>query len=435
MKFYFENEELKNVVAALKVVSNAKDAELKANLLLGAQDLGAKVKCGVRVTTQAEQIQYQFTGKKPAGFEVSKENIVDINVNAGKFIAFTEMALSYNSEVFFDVEGGQIIIGVDGRCKTPLNIEVAGTSPMKQGKLLYRFKITGANLSVLLKRGGGFGDDNSSQGLDKASILLMRSINMAVGYSTNGRMFGRAMVSADFDKEAEDERTKAMLAQMEKNLEEVTAANGKDKEKYLISIPKTVVGHIDNITSGQKGVYLVVDDSHLHVQVGNSLIYTVTLSATDIPVSAIDNALNVDAESQIGVDHATLLKGVEFINRVEDLSGNTNKYPIKVEAVDGDEGKMILSDDSGVDLESVVKPSKVLGDTKFAVSGQYLTQALAALTKGGVVIAVNSKMISLYNGTVENVGKDSTIGIIQVNTEANAAANASSEESDEASAE
>ncbi len=416
MLFKFENEELKNLKDALNVVvAGSKDNELKMSLILGAQDLGEKVKCGVRVTTQAEEIQYQFVAKKPEGFVVAKENVVNINVNAAKFLAITDMTLSYNSEVFIDVQDNQIIIGVEGRCKTPLALEQNVTNPMKQGKYLFRVKLTGGNLQTLLNKGLSFGEDAATSALNGASIVLMKDKGLAVGYSTNGQVFARSIVQAEFITAQQEPDKAPLYEQMEKNLPEVCAANGKKADSYIFTVPKATVGHISSLTQGQKVVYFIVDDSHLYLQIGGSLMYTITLAASDVPVAVIDNAFTLEFNSQIGVDLATLSKGVDFINKAEALYGNAGKIPVKVSAVEGDEGKLVLSDDSSSDLESVVKPTKVVGASNFAVAGHFLRSALNQLTKGGVVICVAEKFIALYNGTIDALDRNSVIGISQVN--------------------
>jgi len=413
MRFIVENANLGKLNETLKTVAQGtKDA--KVNLLLGAQDLGANVRNSARITTTADQIQAMFDAKKPEGFEVKPENVINIDVDATKFLAIIGMTLTYKSDIFIDVMENQIVIGVEGRCKTPLAIEVGSTSPIAQSKLLFKVDVTTSNLNTLLSRGCGFADETGD--LSAATIQFISQVNMLVGYSTNGAVFSRAMVEADFGKDTEDEKLKALNATMAANIEAVTAENGKDKVKYPVSLPKTVVNHLSALINGRQKVTIFVDDLHVHCQLDPMNIYSANLAAGGAPTATIDTVLNKETSTQVGVDLNTLMTGVDYINNIDAISGNANKYPVKVTPVGGDEGKLILTSEALSELESVVKPTKVVGNDSFAVAGKNLKAVLTAFSKGGVVLAVTDGIVTIYNGTVDSIDRNSVVGIVQVNT-------------------
>lgn len=430
MRFVFENNALRKVNNALKTINTAKE-DAKVNLLLGAQDLGELVRNSARITTAADQVQVMFNAKKPEGFVVAQENVVNINLNATKFLAILEMTLTYKSDVFFDVSDNQVVIGVEGRCKTPLAIEESGSTPISQSKLLFKVNVTANNLGKLLSQGLAFAADTGD--LSYGTVLIAKR-GLLAGYSTDGHIFSRALVEADFENDTKDEQIIKLHEMMAANIAAISAENGKDVENYPVSIPSVAIKHLRSLI-GDKTVIMFVDDLHIHVQLDADVIYSASLSSKDLPVEMINGALTGDAATQIGVDSATLATGVDYINSIDVISGNAGKFPIQVKPVDGAEGKLILTSDAISDLESIVKPTKVVGNDSFAVAGKYLKAAIDTLSKGGLVVSVivdknGRSPIVLNNGTLEAVDQTSTIGMLQVELAKNRG-----EDSDEATEE
>ncbi len=435
MRFLVENNVASKVVATLSKVNTTKE-NVSLNILFGIDDRGAYVQCVSRLTTSADQVQVSFQAKKPEGFVVAPENIVNLNVSATKFLAIMQMTLSYKSDIFFDVEGSQVVIGVEGRCKTPLALEGAGKTPIAQSKILFRARVTANNLTKLIREGLAFTSGDASFGY--GTIVVMQQ-GLLVGYSTDGKIFARTMVEADFEQTSTDPQIVGLHEMCKKNLAEVVAANGKDANMYPISLPVAAIGHLKELISGDK-VDLYIDDLHIHAQLDADTIYTASLSAKDLAVKALDAAFEGEVSTQIGVDSQTLATGVEYINSIAAVTGNANKFPILLRPVAGAEGKLVLTSDAISDLESVVKPTKVSGNDAFAVNGKYLSDALRALSKGGIVVSVlntkgNRQPVILNNGTTEAVDTSSSIGMLQVNLKVNREAEGSDKEEAEATEE
>ena len=425
MKFYIENKELSQVVSLIKTVA---EKDTKVVLLLGAKEQGDNVLCGVCVTTVREQIQYKLSVKKPQGWEGKG---VQVSVSASKFTAICDAVLSYNEDVFIEPDNTVLMIG-NGKVNTPVEIESEIPQEITQSTLFYRFKVVGKELASVLKKGCAFA--RASQGnvnTDNAILQLDPDAGEIRGYSTDGYTLGKGKAKAEFTKDAGDN---AKLAEYLKAMEEALAAycekSGQNKNAFNVLIPSLSVKHLQQIVEGQSAVFLSVDERHLLVQLGEKLVYTIVQGgAVGFPAEQVDAMGAMASDTLIGIDSAVLSKGIDFINKVNAISGNADKIPVSIETTDGS-----LSASSGAagQIKSAIKALAIQGsEANFAVAGKYLTAALNSLNKGNVVLGVSSKFVTLFNGTVDAVDDSNFVIIGLVRTGAMPQPQ-SDEESDEA---
>ncbi len=409
MKYLFDNKELNQMIS---LAGTVKKDDTKIVLILGGKDEGENVLCGMRVSTDAEQIQYKTSIKKPAGWD---NKGVQISVSASKFIQTASAVLSYNEDVFLEPDNTMLVIGVEGKVKVPVELEAEIPQEIPASDLLFRFQTTGSAFSSLIRKGLFFGDE-SDERISNAVLHLRYDENVVRGYSSDGYTIGRSEETVNFIKDAgSNEQLAAFLKAMDDNLNAYCEKSGQKRDGFNVLLPHKSVLHLLSIIDGQKGLSFAVDDKHLILQIGDSLIYTIVQGRScGIPIERFEMYSSLPAKAVIGADSAVVAKGIDFINTVNGISGTNNMPTVITVEKDGNSLRAV----SGVasQIESVIKTTAFNGDTDalIRVDGKRMKAALNALSKGNVVIAVSTDTISICNGTIDSVNKKNIVTVILV---------------------
>ena len=411
MRFIITNETLSSVI---KVAAQVKKPESKIVLDLGSQDMTENVACSLRLTTDAEQVSYNFVAKKPEDWDGSR---VVTPVDATKFISIVESVLSFNEDVYIEVANTILEVGILGKVKTSLPIESQIPDAIKPLNFFYRFQIAGSELSTLLNKGCAFTEEAvETRGLHNAVIKLFPESDEIKGFSTDGHTIACSKVKATFTKKSGDERQDALVAAMDAAVSEWCSQHTEqDKSAYNVIIPREAVQHLSRFAEGQKSVVVFVDSRFVHVQIGGKvLMYTIKQAGSQVTsIDQIEKMIFAEQNGSLCADSQSLSKAISFINKNNAINGDTDKCPTKFEIR---EGKVLVAR-SGLEdkIESSIKTTDIKGNQFVAVYGKKLEAALSALNKGNVVMYAGSKHIALFNGTLDNIDKNSYIFIFQVN--------------------
>lgn len=409
MRFIISNDTLSSVI---KIATQVKKPESKIVLELGVKDMSENVACALRLTTDSEQISYNFAAKKPEDWDGSA---VKTPVDATKFISIVESVLSFNEDVYLELTGTILEVGILGKVKTSLPVEGQIPDAITPLSFFYRFQIAGTELSTLLNKGCAFTSDTvDTRGLHNAVIRLFPESDELKGFSTDSHTIACSKVKANFTKLTGNENQDALVKKMDVAVTEYcTQHTEQDKNAFNVIIPREAVQHLSRFAEGQKSVIVYIDSRFVHVQIGGKvLMYTIKQAgASVIPIEAIEKMIE-EQNGAICADSQALTKAVSFINKNNAINGDADKCPTKLEI---EEGKTLIAK-SGLEdkIESSIKTSDIKGNQLVAVSGKKLEAALNALNKGNVVMRAGGKHIALFNGTLDNIIKDSFIVIFQV---------------------
>ena len=410
MKYIFDNKEFSQMISLISTVA---EKDTKAVLLLGAKEQGENVLCGMCVTTAREQVQYKMTCKKPQGWDGKG---IQVSVSANKLVAIANAVLGYNEDVFIEPDNTVLMIGIQGKVNTPIEIEAEIPQEITQGTLFYRFKVGGKELVSVLKKGCSFAMATSNNpNTDNAVLQLAPDNDEIIGFSTDGCAIARSHAKAEFTKDAGgNEKLAAYLKAMDEALTAYCEKSGQNKKLFNVLIPSLSVKHILSVVEGQSAVFLSVDERHLLVQIGEKLVYTIVQGgAMGFPVAQVAQMESLPKETLIGVDSTVLDKGITFINKINAIAGEADSRPISIELKDG-----VLNAKSGAagQINSAIKTLSVKGaENNICIAGKYLAAALRSLNKGNVVLGlIPGRTVTLYNGTVDAVDTGSYVIIALV---------------------
>lgn len=394
MRYTFNYEVLLNVANRVNVV-----ADKDANILLsfGARDLNENVLCGARITTATEQIATQFTCAKPEGFKEGNE----LAVSASMFCGIIFNLSSLKSDIYFDIDNGTCLVGIEGKAQVPLPLLTKATDPMKNGETLFNLTLKGSDFLNFLKGGLLFSSETASaNGLNNSVIAIntvtgemtgMSTDKFIIGYST---MTGAMTPSKDAEKEKE-----AFKAYCEKK--------SVSPEEVVVLLPRGCVDHLKTLLSGSETFRMRVDETHVMFLVGNSLLYTAVQGATlPMPVNQAKSIMAMEPESRASVDSDDMEKGVSFINSMNELSGKKGPMPVRLSLDNG-----FIRSESGAAgaLKATIKVAASAGECDgLCVNGKFVKTSLSYLRKGGVIVGfVTDKLLllTLANGNLSE-GED-----------------------------
>ncbi|WP_026653372.1 hypothetical protein [Butyrivibrio proteoclasticus] len=408
MKYIFDSKEVSNICS---LIATVKEKDTKVMLVLGSRDLGANILGGVRVTTDVEQIQYQMQVKKPEGWNGEAETFI---VNADKFNTICGAIASYNEDIYFEKDNTMLIIGVEGKVKTPIELEADAPQGFSDNEMLFNIMTSGAALTNLIHKGLAFTSPDNGRTAN-AILNLRRSEGIVKGYSTDGFIIGMAEEEAKFlTSESCNERTKALVDKMEASLDAYCTESKQNKDNFNVLLPSKAVKNLESIIKGQKGVAIAVDKSKVLFQIENKVIYTVVQGKTlGVNPEMIEQYLKAPANVLIGCDGAQLVKAVDFVNTINGLNAKPGCTQVIINE-DGSSFKLVAG--AADQIESVVKTTAFNGavDTKMSVDGTKFKAGINALSKGNVVIASCGHIVALFNGTLEETDAKNVIGVCQV---------------------
>lgn len=411
MKFIVNNNVLSSVI---KVVEQLKKPESKVVLALGGGDEGANVACALRITTDAEQANYNFLAKKPEDWDGSA---IITPVDASNFCTAVKSVLAFNEDVYLELSGTILEIGILGKAKTSLPIESQIPQEITPLQFLYLFEIGGTELSNLLSKGCAFTSEAvDEKGCHNAILKLMPKTDEVKACSTDGYIIGVTKVKANFVK-ATDEKSKAKVEALENALSEYCKAHSEqDKDNFNVIIPREAVQHLGRFIEGQQKVIVYVDARFVHVAIGGrTMMYTIKQAGSQVANvdSVFESYIVSDEKAKFCADSQVLRNTISFINTnnalVEDKDKKYTLLPIK-------EGEVLVAKSGIADkVESVIKASDIKGEQLVAFNGKLVESALSALNKGNVVMYAGTRHIALFNGTIDKVDFDSFVFIFQVN--------------------
>lgn len=413
MRFLIDKDTFSSVV---KVSGRIAQKDTKMVITLGGRDLGEKVLCLVRVTTPAEEIQYQLTANKPDEWD-SKG--IKVAVNANKFISIAESVISFGEDVYLEPEGALLYIGCSNKAKTSLPIEAQMPEEMKDVNPLYAFRSEGSKLASVLKKGCSFASENVDLAgyLHMAILRLDVANNLVKGYSTNGNVCARAVTTVQFL--TENEKNKAIVEKMRQNVAEYCKAKGIEEKDFSLDlrIPHDAVTHLISIVEDQKMIALSVDANIIQVQVGNVLQYNIAQGVkSGVPAQMVDVLMNDEPTSAFGIDSALIDKSINFINKNNSITGS--KCPVRLE-LGTDKLSCISGEADQVRTECKFSSSK--GENIINLKGAYISSALSVLNKGGVVVNIyetpKGKYATFLNGTMGACDSSAEILIMHVNVQ------------------
>lgn len=413
MKYIISNETLTSVV---KVATQVKKPDSKVVLTLGSKDMGENVACALRLTTDAEQINYNFVAKKPEDFDGSA---IVTSVDAAKFISIVESVLSFSEDIYIELSGTILEIGILGKVKTSLPIESQIPEAVKPLEFFYRYQIGGTELNTLLTKGMAFTEESvDERGCHNAIMKLYPQTDEIKGFSTDGHTVACSKAKAQFAKADGDERKAQLVAKMEAAVTEYcTNHTEQNKDAFNVIIPREAVQHLSRFAEGQKSVTVFVDSRFMHVQIGGSvLMYTIKQAGSQvISLEQAEKMAFSEATGKVCVDSSTLIKSVSFINKNNAISGISEKLmpPVKFNIEEG----QVLMAYSGVEdkIESAIKTSEVKGSQFVALNGKKFEAALSALNKGNVVLNAGQKHVTFFNGTIDAADVSTWIFVFQIN--------------------
>ncbi len=411
MKYIVSNNTLSSIV---KVAEQIKKPESKVVLVLGGGDAGENVLCQLRLTTDAEQATYNFTAKKPEDWDGSA---IITPVDASNFCTVIKSILTFNEDVYIEVEGTILEVGILGKVKTSLPIESQVPEEIKPLTFFYRFEISGGELLNLLNKGCAFTEESvDTKGLHNAVLKLMPETDEIKACSTDGHIVGCTKVKVNFTKAADDdEKKKAMVEAMDKAVTEYcTQHTEQDKNNYNVIIPREAVMHLARFAEGQQKLIVFVDQRFVWVQIGGkTMMYTIKQAGSTVTtVDSVYNIIFQEENAKFCADSQALRNAISFINTNNAISGK-DKHPTKLLIKEGE----VLVAKSGLEdkIESSIKASDIKGEQFVAFNGKILEGALSALNKGNVVMYAGTKHIALFNGTIDNVDLNSFVFIFQIN--------------------
>ena len=414
-RFIISNENAQEVVKVCKPIV-ARDAKVVLNL--GLQDMGENVYCGVQLSTGIEQIQYFFLSKKPEDFDGAA---IKVAVNAHTFISIVETVLAFKEDIFIEPESTMLVIGVSDKAKSSVAIEAQAPSDIPATQPIFRMAVTGKELAAVLTRGCSFASDEKDA-THNSILQLIPSEDKIKGYSTDGNTIACCGGKVKFTKVTDNtpEKAAAKINAMNEELAKVAEKNGLDKEKYPLILPKEGVLHLAGLVSGfgDVEVALQVDENHVHLKVGNTLIYTITQAAeARVPVEYIDNMVNLPANATYGVDAAKLSDAVGFINRNNAIVGN--KDISTSVTVDGED--LVVSSGISSQFETRLHAASIDSFAELSVDGEKFKTAVDTMNRGNLVVKVtrqdNVKFVTLLNGTPESADTNSFIMLLMVLTQ------------------
>ncbi len=387
----------------------AKDSKVVLNM--GLQEVNELVICECILTTDAEQVRYRFQAKKPEDFTGATDPIA---VNAVKFMGIAESVLAFKEDVYLSLAGTMLEIGASNKAKSSVAIEAQAPALMPMTDLLFRFMIEGKALSSVLTKGCSFTGDKE---LHSAIVQLIPEKNILRGYSTDGNSIGRAEGKANFLKTDDaNEKNKAQAEQMQKALEAVCDKNGLDKTKFMaewpLIIPAEAIQHLGTIIQGAGKVLVNVDENHIHVLVGNSLVYSITqASSTRVPIPQIEAMAQDASDATYCIDAARLSEALGFINKNNAIGDSADMYTSV--SVSGED--ILVSSGKASQYESRVKAIALDGAATLTVDGEKFKKAVDTLSRGNMLLGAYGRYVTLFNGTKENKDHSSFVILMQVN--------------------
>ena len=412
MRFIITSEVVKQAIDVLRTVNSGKDT--KVVLELGTSDMGNVVGCGVRLTTAAEQVEFQFPATKPEDWD---GKTIKTPVDATKFIQVVESVLSFNEDIYIDIVGTILEVGILGKVKTSLPIESQIPEKINPLPFFFNYQIAGTELTALLRRGCSFTEETvDPRGLHNATLKLFPKENKITGFSSDGHSLARANVKAAFAAKGSNEKLNAHIEQMEKNVAEYCAQHTEQSaDAYNVVIPREAVNHLLSLSEGQKGVKVFVDSRFMHVQIGQTLMYPIKQAGSNtVPLETVEAFVKNGADAKVVVDSATLLRTVDFVNKNNAIVGS--QTPLKMGVSEGN----TLIATSGLEdmIESAIQTISIEGNGFIALNGEKLKTVVGSLNKGNLTMCACKQYVYFYNGD----NTDASFALLfQINLEQNQA--------------
>ncbi len=407
MKYIIENSTLSPVI---KVASQIKKPASKIVLTLGAKDEGDKVLCSLRITTDAEQGIYNFLAKKPEDWDGTA---IVTSIDAANMCSVVESVLSFNEDVYIELSGTILEIGILGKVKTSLPIESQIPEEIKPLKFFYRFEIAGRELLSLLNKGCAFCNEVvDTRGLHNAVLKLLPQTDEIKAYSTDSHIVGSTKVKASFTKSATDDKKQALIDAMDAAITDYCNSHPEqDKDCFNVIIPREAVMHLARFVADDMKVTVLVDARFMHVIIGR-FVYSIKQAGTTIvSFDKFYQSFMSEQNAKVCTDVQALRNAISFINKNNAISGQDN-IPIKISIKEGE----VLIAKSGIEdkIESSIKTSEIKGEQFVSFDGKKVEAALSSLNKGNVVLYAGENHIAFFNGTIEEPDLNSFVFILQV---------------------
>lgn len=420
MRFIFNHEELQAINAKIATIADKDSATV---LQLGVIDMGEKVLCNFRTTTQAEEINNRIIVAKPDGFD----GTAIVKAVKSQLLGGLISSLSaFKEDIIIDVDGDTVKIG---NSTTVVPVEVLSQIPQEmnagsQDAPLMQLNVKGADLSAFIRRGLECTDPkDTSFGFANAIVCVNTKDGNVRGLSTDGRVISYASMKVQvFDENcipsgvSEEMRQQMVqsLAAMKASLEAHCKEVGQTEDAVYLLFPAGVVQHLKKLVAGKEVVQFGVDKRRVYVSVDNNATSYTFVQGRDrkVDFTHVEKLLEVPSSASVQLDAAAFLRSVDFVNGTSKLTCATDELtPLKVEFA---KGQLLLSGGKDFAIKNIVKANAINGEgTDVLVSGDWLKARVEALDKGGACIYVIGNMLVLSNGTLEKPSEyKSFLGLI-----------------------
>ncbi len=434
-KIYIESEVLKSAVDTVSLASSDKAVVL--------MNIGVRVKDDSMLSTitvlgGSNQASSAIEHKAPADAKGVEGQYMTLAFKAKEFFTIVGSLLSDNGRIFIESDDKVCHVGIDKVAKATLEIipseAVPAAIPVKNDEIIVQAQVKVNALFDALRIGAVHADPNANaeMGTGNAIFRFVYEESDKKGipgtlqiYSTDGKAMGRGACKCAITN------SPVFSANAKKYCE------AKGIEDVCVAIPKKSVSDIFKAAAGYETIIFNFTEKHCHIALGSSSIFVFTTGSTICKaVFHVDEWANENRPVVLVVDTDTFGKRLEFLNKINDLSGKADPIIIKVE-----KGKplsvTLLSKKTGeAKIETVREKFEEGAEEKFEVAlrGKYVTGIISNLKKGNCRIAIypgeRKKPVEFANGDLDTKSMESLAYLLTVLTPATKAKNV--EESEDA---
>jgi hypothetical protein len=388
-KIYIESEVLKSAVDTVSLASSDKAVVL--------MNIGVRVKDDSMLSTitvlgGSNQASSAIEHKAPADAKGVEDQYMTLAFKAKEFFTIVGSLLSDNGRIFIESDDKVCHVGIDKVAKATLEVipkeSVPAAIPVKNDEIIMQAQVKVNALFDALRIGAAHADPNANaeKGTGNAIFRFVYEESDKKGipgtlqiYSTDGKAMSRGTCKCAITNDP------VFTANAKKYCE------AKGIEDVCVAIPKKSISDIFKAAAGYETVIFNFTEKHCHIALGSSSIFVFTTGSTICKaVFHVDEWANEKRPVVLVVDTDTFGKRLEFLNKINDLSGKADPIIIKVER--GKPLSVTLSSKKSGEakIETVGEKFEEGAEEKFevALAGKYVTGIISNLKKGNCRIAI-----------------------------------------------
>jgi hypothetical protein len=401
-------EELANNIALVA------EQDSKVVITFGKADAGEMIANAMRVTTETEQILFQFMSAKPEGFTEG----VEIATDAVKLAAAIQSLLAFDGDLYIDIDENVASCGVEGKASVPVLLVTEAPQAFANEPAFVQGKVKAKDFSSFIRRGCSLATDKKdANGLENAVWFVNTETGNLLALSSDGTSVAKTEGVMEFaNLEGASDKQKELAAKLKALLDEHLKKAGETADSLCVRVAGKSCNHMRQILDKSETAIIGISDRQVSVRIGQQIVYTAVQAVNCRLNKMMAQVLDREDGLAVGIDNGELTSAVDFIMKAGQLDQDSNKFkPITFSITD----KVGLSAGKTGSLKAnipfVKTEGEVLNDVAFA--GTALQKIAHSLDKSNAVIRfvkgrptdAGYTFVIFRSGTIDEMSADKTL--------------------------